>query len=462
MDYNAAEQFRCTIIRGKAKNMLDNLLPAYANIIDDICPCDKGSFGLNFNNRLREVLGDNTTKKTLNNHRTEIAGKLFGMYYEDKEIIFSSERTNKYLEDSDQPAFFKDICFKFQFPNGMDKISNVKEKKGSNISIRQFPYILKILLTADKYKVHITPDDIAYYVLNSLQVLQGKVDPSKVIEKIIQERKNEIKRKVRHPGKASSYSTQHIREQLNYLELANLIRIDGDFIKLNYRETEDINYIAKFWDTKLEFDVYNYNFESEEAKRDFYYDWQRYYANLNAHKTFTTTVASLDLQTTKQTKTIDKNILGDAGESFVLKYEKERVKKFDPLLVRKVVHLGKTRGLGYDIQSVVAEDTEYAEFVKYIEVKSTKRVTVPNLDDPNWIDTVNFTRNEWIAAAQHRTSYYIYRVYFTPGLVTMYVINDPYTKNKDNRLRARPVSYRLDFSKTAVDFMAKEEKEEYK
>ncbi|MGA4712936.1 protein NO VEIN domain-containing protein [Bacillus safensis] len=462
MNYNPEEQFRCTIIRGKAKNMLDNLLPAYANIIDDICPCDKASFVKDFNNRLIEILGEETTKKTLDNHRTEIAGKLFGMFYEDDEVIFPSGRTNKYIEDSDQPAFFKDICFKFQFPNGMDKLDKVIEKVGAKIQIRQFPYILQVLLTADNNNIQLSKDDIAYYVLNSLQVLQGKIKPIEVIEKIIEDRSNDITKKVRHPGKETSYSMQHIREQLNYLELANLIRIDGNLVKLNYREAENINYIAQFWGNKPEFNAYKYDFTSEDDKKSFFKDWQQYYSNVNSHKSFTTTVEALDVYPTKPTYTIDKNALGDEGENLVLEYEKERVKLFDPSLVRKVVHLGKTKGLGYDIQSVVAEDGDFAEFVKYIEVKSTKRVTVPNLDDPSWIDTINLTRNEWIAATQHKSSYYLYRVYFTPGLATMYVINDPFTKNKDDILRAKPVSYRLDFSNKAVDFMVTEEKEEYR
>ncbi|MEC1683836.1 protein NO VEIN domain-containing protein [Bacillus mojavensis] len=461
MNFDPDEQFRCTIIRGKAKNMLDNLLPAYANIIDDLCPCDKGFFATNFNNRLVNILGQHTSKKTLDNHRTEIAGKLFGMYYEDGEVILPSNRTLKYLDDSDQPAFFKDICFKFQFPNGMDKVDKVIEKVAARISIRQYPYILQVLLSADKSNIRLTKDDIAFYVLNSLQVLQGKVTPDQVIEKIAEERNEGITRKVRHPGKQSSFSMQHIREQLNYLELANLIRIDSNLIQLNYRESKNINYIAGFWDKKPEFDVYNYDLTSEEGKKNFFYDWQVYYSDLNGHKSFTTTIDSLEVYTTTPTCDLDKKALGDEGENFVLEYEKERVRSFDPSLIRKIVHLGQTKGLGYDIQSVVAEPGESAEFVKYIEVKSTKRVTVPDLSDSTWIDTINLTRNEWIAAAQHRKSYYIYRVYFTPGQATMYVIRDPYTKNQDEKLKAKPVSYRIDFSNSSVDYMVVEEKEAY-
>jgi len=35
--FNPDIQYRCTIIRGKAQKELDNLLPAYANIVSEIC-----------------------------------------------------------------------------------------------------------------------------------------------------------------------------------------------------------------------------------------------------------------------------------------------------------------------------------------------------------------------------------------------------------------------------------------
>ena len=37
--YNHSNQYRCTIIRGKSQSEIDNMLPAYANVLDDICPC---------------------------------------------------------------------------------------------------------------------------------------------------------------------------------------------------------------------------------------------------------------------------------------------------------------------------------------------------------------------------------------------------------------------------------------
>lgn len=117
--YDPSKQYRCTIIRGKSKKEMDDLLPAYAMVIDEICPCPIEDFDVKFNNAFQRFLPESDKiKKTLDNHRTEISGKLFGMYYRsDDGMVYESQRTMKYLEDNDQPAFFKDVCFKMQFPN---------------------------------------------------------------------------------------------------------------------------------------------------------------------------------------------------------------------------------------------------------------------------------------------------------------------------------------------------------
>lgn len=142
---------------------------------------------------------------------------------------------------------------------------------------------------------------------------------------------------------------------------------------------------------------------------------------------------------------------GDEGEQIVYEYEKKRVASFNQRLANKVLSLGKTRGLGYDIQSVIAEPGDMAEFVKYIEVKSTKRLTCPDINDDLWIDTLNITRNEWVAAQQHRDFYSIFRVYFTRDGISMFVLQNPMQKYQEGKLQATPMTYRVDFSNVAVD-----------
>jgi len=110
MPYNHSNQFRYTIIRGKAKNEIDNLLPLYAEIIKNNTPSPKQDFDAAFNESLQRYFPA-AAKKTLDNHRTEIAGKLFGMFWTNSlGITDITARTEKLLLDNDQPSFFKDIC----------------------------------------------------------------------------------------------------------------------------------------------------------------------------------------------------------------------------------------------------------------------------------------------------------------------------------------------------------------
>lgn len=461
--YDHTRQYRCTIIRGKSQKEMDDLLPAYAKVIDEICPCDVSEFESLFNNAFMRYLPESDRiKKTLDNHRTEISGKLFGMYYfSDDGNVYESERTQKFLEDNDQPAFFKDICYKMQFPNGSQKIMpTVVERVGDGICIRPNAFLLKLLLIARTAKVDITKKEVGYYVLNSLDVLQGKANPYEVLDAITQDQKADIKRTINVPGKKSSYNWQHINEQMNYLELANLIRFTTDKrVVLNPNEMHTIELFANDWDKKPEFDVYSYDLSTIESRKQFQYDWDAYFACISpCASQFTTLASSLVVNvkepeklTAIQTKPVNLTEFGDEGEQIVYEYEKKRVSSFNQRLANKVLSLGKTRGLGYDIQSVIAEPGDMAEFVKYIEVKSTKRLTCPDINDGLWVDTLNITRNEWIAAQQHRDFYSIFRVYFTRDGISIFVLENPMQKYQEGKLQAIPITYRVDFSNVAVD-----------
>lgn len=459
--YNHTRQYRCTIIRGKSQKEMDDLLPAYAKVIDEICPCDADEFETLFNNAFSAFLPvSSRIKKTLDNHRTEISGKLFGMYYFSEDgRVYASERTRKFLEDNDQPAFFKDICFKMQFPNGTQKSQTVLERVADGICVRPNAFILKLLLIAKTANIDITKKALGYYVLNSLDVLQGKASPYEVLDAIAEDKRHGIERIISVPGKASSYCYQHINEQLNYLELANLIRLTDDKrVVLNLNESATINLFADCWDQRPIFDVYSFDLSSVESRKDFQYAWDYYYSQLSEHAgEFATSAAALvdqnEEQSQQQPSRQGTNLteLGDEGEELVYNYEKTRVAAYNSRLANKVLSLGKTKGLGYDIQSVIAEPGPMDEFVKYIEVKSTKRLTVPDVNDGLWVDTLNITRNEWVAAQQHKEFYSIFRVYFTRDGVSVFVITNVAEKLKNNQMHATPMTYRVDFTNTCVD-----------
>ena len=462
--YDHLNQYRCTIIRGKSQKEMDDFLPIYAKIINEICPCNHKEFEEKFNQLFQSYLTEkDKSKKTMDNHRTEIAGKLFGMYYFSEDgNVYESERTQKFLEDNDQPAFFKDICYKMQFPNGSQKIgTTVKQRVEDKINIRSNAFLLKVLLLAEEKKINLNKKEIGYYILNSLDVLKGIAKPNEVLEQIIEDRENHIVRNIIVPGKQSSYNWQHIKEQLNYLELANLISLIDGTIFLNNSEKETISLFAADWNKEPEFNVYNYDLNDLESRKQLQFDWDLYFSKISdiADK-FETKVSSLlsnktdTKETTKDVPSSNKvNLVqfGDEGEEVVFNYEKERVYKFNPRLVNKVLSLGKVKGLGYDIQSVIAEPGDESEFVKYIEVKSTKRITSPDLSNSLWIDSVNLTRNEWTAAKQHKDFYYIYRVYFTREGINIYILKNPAAKFERNEIGVTPINYRLEFSGKSVD-----------
>lgn len=457
MAYNHANQYRSTIIRGKAKTDLDNLLPAYAQILNEICPIGVEAFAEAFNRQLKQILPA-AEKKTLDNHRTEIAGKLFGMFYVDEDYVYASERTAKFLNDNDQPAFFKDCCYKLQFPNGMDKPQTLHDRMSNGIACRPLCLVVMVALEAEKANMVLNQLEIGYYVLNNLDALSGRATPQEIVAQISNDRSAKIARRVENPGKAESYNTQHIREQINYLELANLVRNRSGNIFLNQKEKEVLELFAeKAYD--LGFDVYSYDLGSVEFRDDFYRAWGKYYSEIAAEISdkLETSIEALQFNVDDQGKqiaptfAIDTTVIGDEGEFLVFNYEKKRVSVYDRRLVNKINLLGKTKGLGYDIQSIFADESVDPEFVKYIEVKSTKRVTSPDIDDGDWVDTLTLTRNEWVAATQHKESYEIYRVYFTQLEPIIFIIKNPFQKNEENRIRTVPTHYRLDFGSKAVD-----------
>ncbi|MEG2093434.1 MAG: DUF3883 domain-containing protein [Lachnospiraceae bacterium] len=465
--YNHKNQMKCAIIRARAISEADNLLPKYASVIDNLCPCTKEEFESGFDQAFREYAiskardksNESAIKKTLDNHRTEVSGSLFGMHYENDGIVYSSERTKKFLEDNDQPAFFKDWLIKMQFPNGMQKSQTYTKMIQDNVKCHPYSLLLRVLEYAKKTKVTILKQEIGYYILNSADVLQGNATPNEVFDEIINDKRLGIepRRIVISAGESKSYD-QHVKDQLQYLQLANLIIMKGQEVSINLYEMKAIQRFIDLLDKPLGFDVYKYDLSDSQKRKQFEVDWAVYYGELSKNvDDLSTSVESL-IESTKDVEDKRKSFsktnkmeLGDEGEDYVLEYEKNRVSLFNPRLVNKVIGLGKTKGLGYDIQSVIAEDNEFAEFVKYIEVKSTKRVTAPDINDPMWVDTVNITRNEWIAAMQHKELFSIYRVYFVRGGVVMYIIKNLYQKKEDKLLDVVPMTYRVDFQNTAID-----------
>lgn len=462
--YSPENQYRCTIIRGKSQTEMEDLLPLYANIVHKYCPCGEDAFRKSaysdlsyalFHVRDYNSLSENNFK-TVKNHYTEIMGVLLNLFYptfdEDANevIIHESESCRFLIDHSDFPTFFKNLCLNFQFPNGEKKATVVKKEVDLGIRLKPFCFVVKLLFIAQSNKQLLSKQEIGYYVLNNLDVLQGKVTAQEVFDRIMSDRTNGVKRN----KLSGSNEWQHIKEQFNLLELANIVEHDSERIWLN---NDEANAIALFIKSLREpyFNVQSYNLSTIEGRKLMILEWKEYNGHFNAELLITSTPASLPISKKEElmaSKTAIKSTtdLGDEGEAFVFKLEQDRVRAFKERLVNKVLLLGKTKGLGYDITSIEAdENSRNPEFARYIEVKSTKRITRPSFNQ-SWADSLNITRKEWIAAEQFGSAYNIYRVYFTKNEVIVVRIQNPFALSQEGKIDVIPTIYQMDFGSDVI------------
>lgn len=466
--YNPENQYRCTIIRGKSQSDMEDLLPLYANVVHKFCPCEEKFFKESSRKMLSKALFNtdaysqlsDSNKKTVDNHITEIAGTLLGLYYPEEDIdgniIYESESCKFLIENNDYPTFFKNLCLNFQFPNGAKWIQFIKEDVANKLNIKPFCFVVSLLYYAQNQpqKYILTKQELGYYVLNNLDVLMGLVTYQEVYERIISDRANKVKR----DRLSGSRDWQHIKEQFNLLELANIIETDANYLWLNKEEVSAIQLFLK-QSSNISFNCYQYSLETVEEHKIYLNDWKKFYGRFNKELlTITTVFKSPEIivvdkkeQIVRSGATKSTIDLGDEGEALVFRYEQERVRKYKERLVNKVLLLGKTKGLGYDISSIEAdENPQKPEFARYIEVKSTKRMTTPKFDK-QWSDSLNLTAKEWIAAEQYGEYYNIYRVYFTKNNTIIIRIKNPFKKAQEGSIEVYPTIYQMNFDSKVIE-----------
>ncbi len=446
---------------------MEDLLPLYANMVHRLCPCTENEFNKRGNKFLSKALFGtdcyeilpNSNQKTVRNHLTEIAGTLLALYRIDMDgYVYETELCSYLLDTNDFPAFFRNICLNFQFPNGTKKSNFVLQDVANRINIRPFCFVVSLLYYAQQqpHKHLLTKQEIGYYVLNNLEVLQGRVGVETVYHKIIEDRVNGVHK----PQLSGSHDWQHIKEQFNLLELANIVYTDRTYIWLNKEEALSVEVFVRSLHESA-FDVYAYDLSSLDGRKRFYADWEEYYGRLNSDlailptkfQSATEIVIADRAEQTAQRGAVGATTIevGDKGETLVYNLEKERVGNYKARLVNKVLLLGKTKGFGYDISSIEAdENPDKPEFARYIEVKSTTRVTEPSFDD-NWTDSLNLTSKEWVAAEQYKEYYNIYRVYFTKQRTFVVRIKNPYELATQDLIEVYPTTYQMNFNDKVIE-----------
>lgn len=289
--------------------------------------------------------------------------------------------------------------------------------------------------------------------MNNLDVLRGAASPSEVYRRIIIDRQQRIKR----PRLQGENEWQHIQEQINLLELANIVEQDNRYLWLNKNESAAIKLFIDNLDRDV-FEISSLDVDNADDFKKLITSWRKHYskvneeiANLNTHFGSSVVILGREEQSTNGTATQSSVDLGDEGEALVYRLEQERVKNYKERLANKVLLLGKTKGLGYDISSLEAdENPEKPEFARYIEVKATKRVTVPSFVE-NWTDSLNLTSKEWVAAEQYGEYYNIYRVYFTKNKTIIVRIKNPFKKFMEKEMEVFPTIYQMNFGVNVIE-----------
>jgi hypothetical protein len=229
-------------------------------------------------------------------------------------------------------------------------------------------------------------------------------------------------------------------------------------IILNKHEINAIKFISKLYNASPMFDIYAQDLSTLAGRKKFVIQWGIEYALIGEKSSVFRTsssalgvIPSVDNEISIAVAEPEKIEIGEEGEMYVFNYERKRIREYNKHLVGKVVYLGKIKGLGYDVQSIIAlKDVENPELAKYIEVKTTKRVTAPDLTDTTWEDIVQITKNEWDAACQHKELYSICRVYFCRDNVVIYFIDDVYHQKETGGIQVVPTNFRVYFSSASV------------
>jgi hypothetical protein len=448
MTYDPSLQNRAAFIRGKGISALDTLLLPIAQAAELSSGSTVADFNREIDRELKKIVSG--SQKTIDNYRTEIVRSLFGLVVFKDDTVQFSQRGVRLLESSDQSAFFKEIVYNFQFPFPGCSASKWEEQSG--MSLRPGPFVIQLLHLAESEDIYLLEEEIYFYVLNSKQVQMGQVSVNEVLKQIQKERGSVRSKGYPVPSIPNpAHSRQHLKEFINYLELSMLVsRVpmgNENLLRLRAVEKPSIEEFLEVDAQTAPFSGTDYGNHDELREA-----WDEFWTTIPPQ-----VVSAFRMFSEESSENVGISVsvpvppdleIGRRGELYVLELERARVKSFDSKLVSKIKDRANERNIGFDIQSVRAdlqdEDHSFDEMI-YIEVKSTKRATkVVEIDD-----SFKMTRNEWIKAKEGRTSYFIYRVYFTSDEVQLFVINDPFGKDADNDgVRATPTEYSISLRDT--------------
>jgi hypothetical protein len=329
-----------------------------------------------------------------------------------------------------------------QFPNPMAKRDKYDLEVRDGLAIKPLILVLQVLTVALKQKDRITFDELAYFVLNSLDSLQGKFSGPEIYSQII---------RYRSSGKAirefhGSRDRQHIKESLSLLVLSNLIQTDGTSYWINSAEEATVIELCSEPANKGLFR----NRYANEAHEVFQQEWKKFLTDYSSAspmllETDVKALAHVPMRVTKSKSRRAANDIGREGELLVLDLENKALKDAFPEQGIEALDYSAKRGIGYDIESVFHKDHTLHGKQHRIEVKSTLRVTRPNFDKNGIPDSFVLTRSEKQAVDIYKESFSIYRVYIFSGGYLVHVLRNPAALGNSGKIRFTPDNWTAEY-----------------
>ncbi|MCY7331384.1 MAG: DUF3883 domain-containing protein [Pseudanabaena sp. CAN_BIN31] len=463
--------------RSRFNTELEDTLMLLASKMVQLGTTPEVKFKKEINAYLKQLNGNKLANKTIDNHRTEMTS-LFGLVKTKNNEVIIGNRTLLLVQTQDIPRFFKSVCNKFQYPNGINKIQFIEQYVASGIYFKPAQYLINLLRVGNQRSngksFAVTAKEIAHLVFNDKQVTVGQEPPEIRINLFLELRNQSIL------CDGTGDVIRYARDFLNFMVAANLlVEFDKRYF-LNSHEKEALDFISNDSTFFHEFDIAKQGNVVERVEiKDACTNWEDYYADADflEEKALKTTLSSFsrtiveitsennEIQTVTTGYEIPEDVLeligedigakqttkqiGDEGEAYVYSMEKRRVIAERPDLIGLVKIVANDTSLGFDIQSVFDNGLK-----KYIEVKTTKRNFIPEFNATSFF---TMSSNAWDTAKQFGDNYYIARVIIAKERISVFEIKNPFQKYEEGKIRLQPLEYRLTYTEDSGMLIVKDQ-----
>lgn len=476
-DYQTPDKYRLDLHfpRSRFNTELEDTLLLLASKMVQLGNLPSSQFTNDINQYLRTLRGKHLAPKTINNQRTEMTS-LFGLVKQHNGQVIIGNRTVLLVETQDVPRFFKSVCNRFQYPNGINKIQFIEEYVRAGIRFKPAQYLIRLLRAgnAKTGKIFaVTAKEVAHLVFNDKRVTVDQESPEERIDLFLELRQKGVL------CDGTGDIIRYARDFLNFMVAANLLIESDKRYFLNSREKNALDFISQDQTFFDEFSLARQGVVVERKEiSDVLDDWDDFYADadFDQEQALRTTLSSFSqntVQITDERNEIETVVtgyeipdgvlevieeqenerpttkqIGDEGEAIVYNLERKRVAVERPDLLGLVRIVSNDTSLGFDIQSVFDSGGK-----KYIEVKTTKRSFEPDFSATSFF---GISSNAWATAEQFGDSYFIARVIIAREKISVFVIRNPYEKFQNEKIRLLPLEYRLTYTVDSGEYLIKD------